>query len=121
MECKIKVHITATGILHLFRELDPEPKPTPPAPDASNAGEHNANLATLLRDSTNWLPNVKTLRETDVIILLTPIVIPISQDPTDTSDPFEPLGRALAKRHARIRQVPYTQRWNTHLSIKPLY
>lgn len=67
--------------------------------------------AILLRDAPDWLALVKVLPETEVIILLTPVVIPISQDPTDTSDPFEILGRALARRHARIRQIPYTQRY----------
>ncbi|TVY17017.1 hypothetical protein LARI1_G005406 [Lachnellula arida] len=41
-------------------------------------------LATVLRDATNWLPQVRSLKETDVIILLTPVAIPISSDPTDT-------------------------------------
>jgi len=67
-------------------------------------------LANLLRDAPNWLSAVRNLRETDVIILLTPVVIPISLDQLDISDPFEPLGRSLAKRHSRIRQIPYTQR-----------
>lgn len=59
---------------------------------------------------------MRNLRETDVIILLTPVVVPISQSPTDISDPFEPLGRSLAKRHSRIRQIPYTQRFETSAS-----
>jgi hypothetical protein len=80
----------------------------------ANSNE-NETLAVVVRDTTDWLAHVKSLRETDVIILLTPVVIPISQDPTDTSDPFEPLGRSLAKRHARIRQVPYTQRFESLL------
>ena len=115
MECKIGClfNIKATFILLKSRELDTEPRRGPPTAGSSNIGENNGNLATLLRDSTNWLLHVKALQETDVIILLTPVVVPISQDPTDTSDPFEPLGRSLAKRHSRIRQVPYTQRWET--------
>lgn len=84
----------------------------PPTTGAPNLDENNGTLATLVRDSTNWLPNLRALREIDVIILLTPVVVPITQDPTDTSDPFEPLGRSLAKRHARIRHIPYTQRWD---------
>jgi hypothetical protein len=99
-------------ILLPFRDLDQEPRRAPPPTDASNLGENNNTSATVVRDSTNWLSNVKALQETDVIILLTPVVVPISQDPTDTSDPFEPLGRSLAKRHPRIRHVPYTQRWD---------
>ncbi|KAE9374486.1 hypothetical protein N431DRAFT_455239 [Stipitochalara longipes BDJ] len=74
----------------------------------------------LLRDAPNWLSAVRNLRETDVIVLLTPVVIPISHNPTDTSDPFEPLGRSLAKRHSRVRQIPYTQRngiTSTHLGF----
>lgn len=65
----------------------------------------------VVRDATNWLQDIRNLQETDVIIVLTPVVVPISQDPTDTSDPFEPLGRSLSRRHARIRQIPYTQRF----------
>jgi hypothetical protein len=42
------------------------------------------------------------------VVLLTPVVLPISQDPTP-SDPFEALGRSIARRHSRIRQVPYLQ------------
>lgn len=52
----------------------------PPAA-SENSGEA---LATVLRDATNWLPHVRSLKETDVIILLTPVAIPISSDPTDT-------------------------------------
>jgi len=77
----------------------------------SSLGNRDIALAVVVRDSTNWLSYMRTLRETDVIILLTPVVVPISQDPTDISDPFEPLGRSLARRHARVRQVPYTQRF----------
>jgi GNAT superfamily N-acetyltransferase len=51
---------------------------------------------------------IRNLRPTDVIVLLTPVVIPVSQDPVDTADPFECFGRALASRHPRIRHVPYT-------------
>ena len=69
---------------------------------------HN-NPANMIRDEPNWFSNIKDLRETDVIILLTPVVDPISQNPIP-SDPFEPLGQSLAKRHSSIRQIPYTQR-----------
>lgn len=82
-------------------------------PETEQNGSSTGQLAVVFRDATDWLPYVKSLHETDVIILLTPIVVPISQDPTDISDPFEPLGRSLAKRHARVRQVPYTKRYLT--------
>ncbi|RFU23692.1 hypothetical protein B7463_g12648, partial [Scytalidium lignicola] len=81
--------------------------------------DHGA-LVTLIRDSTNWLLNFRNLRETDVIILLTPVAVPISQDPADTGDPFEPLGRAIALRHSRVRHIPYTHRngiTSTHVAF----
>jgi GNAT superfamily N-acetyltransferase len=104
MKCKMDfppVHPLSV-ILLLTRDLGSD-APSQPA-------NTEALPVELLRDAPNWLLAVQNLRETDVIILLTPIVIPISQNPTDTSDPFEPLGRSLAKRHSRIRQIPYTQR-----------
>lgn len=101
-------------------DIDQDLRLGPSAPGISSSNQDTSTLAVVVRDSTNWLSNVRNLRETDVIILLTPVVVPISQDPTDNSDPFEPLGRSLAKRHARIRQVPYTQRngiTSTHLGF----
>ncbi|KAG9236612.1 hypothetical protein BJ875DRAFT_215169 [Amylocarpus encephaloides] len=93
----------------------------PPSHSRPSAdGSRNGSLAVVSRDTTDWLQHVRSLQETDVIILLTPVVIPISPDPADISDPFEPLGLALAKRHARIRQVPYTKRngiTSTHLGF----
>ncbi|KAH6712146.1 hypothetical protein BKA61DRAFT_691844 [Leptodontidium sp. MPI-SDFR-AT-0119] len=75
-----------------------------------SAAETDEILAIISRDLRDWLSYIRALQETNVVILLTPVVIPISQDPTDISDPFEPFGRALAKRHPRIRHVPYTLR-----------
>jgi hypothetical protein len=91
--------------------INQELSPAPSASGPSRSSESTGTLAVVVRDTTNWLSNVRHLQETDVIILLTPVVVPISQDPTDTSDPFEPLGRSLARRHARVRQIPYTQRF----------
>jgi hypothetical protein len=82
-----------------------------PSTTSSTIAASGANLAALLQDSENWLPRMTALRETDVIILLTPVVPPTTQESTDISDPFEPLGRALARRHARIRHVPYTMKF----------
>ena len=94
-----------------FRDIEQEPGGNLPADQTSSArGRDRSRLAVVLRDSTNWLSDIRSLRETDVIILLTPVVSPVSQHPESTSDPFEPLGRSLASRHARIRHVPYTQR-----------
>jgi hypothetical protein len=94
------LHTLIFVVLHLARDIDSD------APSRSL----EALPAELLRDAPNWLSEVRNLRETDVIVLLTPVVIPISRNPIDTSDPFEPLGRSLAKRHSRVRQIPYTQR-----------
>jgi hypothetical protein len=111
MECKI--HLTSIFSFSLFltyvRDVDPQEN-APPLAGASSLSGQDDRLAVVVRDSTNWLSMLKNLQETDVIILLTPVVVPISQDPTDLSDPFEPLGRSLAKRHPRVRHVPYTQR-----------
>jgi hypothetical protein len=46
------------------------------------------------------------LAASDVILLITPIVLSIN--PTDKLDPFEILGRALALRHSKVRHSPYT-------------
>lgn len=40
-----------------------------------------------------------------ILLLLTPTVY---MGTTSTSDPFEPLGRAISRSHSRIRHVPYT-------------
>ncbi|ESZ92292.1 hypothetical protein SBOR_7332 [Sclerotinia borealis F-4128] len=76
--------------------------------------------ATILRDSADSLTRFRSLRESDVLVLLTPVVTPVSQEVTDTSDPFECLGRSLAKRHKKVRHIPYTQRngiTSTHLGF----
>lgn len=70
--------------------------------------------AVLLRDDQSCLPLSRRLEDGDLVVLLTPVIAPmvlVSQSPALkglTSDPFEPLGRALARRHPYIRHVPYT-------------
>ncbi|TVY81541.1 hypothetical protein LSUE1_G001883 [Lachnellula suecica] len=61
------------------------------------SGNHGA-LATILRDATDWLPQVRSLKETDVIILLTPVVTPISTDPTDIRNGITSTHLAFIKR-----------------------
>ncbi|KAK6606816.1 glycoside hydrolase family 3 [Botrytis cinerea] len=89
--------------------------------DISEIQSNEGNTsATILRDSADFLSKIRSLHESDVLVLLTPIVVPISQDITDTSDPFECLGRALARRHAKVRHIPYTRRngiTSTHLGF----
>lgn len=92
--------------LYYLRDAESEPR----AASAASSSENDGSLAMLLQDSVNWLAKVRALKESDLIILLTPVVPPTSNS-TEVSDPFEPLGRSLAKRHARIRHVPYVPRF----------
>lgn len=62
----------------------------------------------LIHDRPSHLPLSKILEREDLILLLTPVVLPLEQD--SARDPFEPLGRGLAKYHPWIRHVPYTSR-----------
>ncbi|KAK4226520.1 hypothetical protein QBC38DRAFT_227645 [Podospora fimiseda] len=69
----------------------------------------------VVHDSQSALPISKPLKDGDLILLLTPAAIPdltaVKNDPNAlTSDPFEPLGQALAKRHPWVRHVPYLPR-----------
>ncbi|KAK4234588.1 hypothetical protein C8A03DRAFT_47119 [Achaetomium macrosporum] len=66
----------------------------------------------LLIDSS---PLSHVLTEGDIILLLTPAIVsetsPLNRDPNNpTTDPFEPLSKALAKHHLRVRHVPYGSR-----------
>lgn len=70
---------------------------------------------TLIHDTQPLIPLSNHLKEEDAILLLTPGIIPevspLNRDSLGiTSDPFEPLGRALAKYHPRVRHVPYIPR-----------
>jgi beta-N-acetylhexosaminidase len=62
---------------------------------------------TLIRHSARTLSAFQHLLPSSVLILLTPVVRPL-HDSSARTDPFEPLGRALAARHPRTRHVPYT-------------
>ncbi|KAK7965950.1 uncharacterized protein PG986_000227 [Apiospora aurea] len=64
----------------------------------------------ILRDQEEYIPLTGILDENDVIVLLTPLVVPLPRDADAGIDPFESLGRALAQRHPQIRHVPYTAR-----------
>lgn len=64
----------------------------------------------ILRDQEEYIPLTTILDENDVIVLLTPLVVPPQGDANPGIDPFENLGRALALRHPHIRHVPYTAR-----------
>ncbi|OLN86875.1 hypothetical protein CCHL11_04642 [Colletotrichum chlorophyti] len=63
----------------------------------------------LLWDRQDCIPLSNILSEDDIIVLLTPVVVPYSRHEDNEKDPFEPLGRALASRHPLVRHVPYTK------------
>lgn len=63
----------------------------------------------LLWDYHDVLPLGTLLGEEDLVILLTPAVVPLMPNSGETSDPFEPFGKALARRHPWIRHIPYTK------------
>lgn len=93
---------------------------SPDAQDSSRSRE-----AVVARDLQECLPLTSTLDEGDLLYLLTPVVVP-KELPTPGSsakDPFEPLGKALAKYHPWVRHVPYivrdgiTQYHANHLAL----
>lgn len=82
-----------------------------------NRGGPRQPQVTVIRDYQACIPLTRILGEGDIVLLLTPVVTPYEQN---GSDPFEPLGRALATRHPWIRHVPYTARngiTNTHVGF----
>ncbi|KAH7303594.1 hypothetical protein B0I35DRAFT_364657 [Stachybotrys elegans] len=46
----------------------------------------------------------------DILLLLTPAVVPLDHSSSEPSDPFEPLGVAISRRYPLVRHVPYTKR-----------
>lgn len=62
----------------------------------------------LLWDHQDIIPLKRSLEDEDLVLLLTPAVAPLDNT-SCTSDPFEPLGQALARVHPWIRHVPYTK------------
>ncbi|KAK4096904.1 hypothetical protein N658DRAFT_518963 [Parathielavia hyrcaniae] len=68
------------------------------------------------------------LNDGDIVLLLTPPIVPeaspLNRDPNNpTMDPFEPLGKALARYHPWVRHVPYvpqngiTSTHETHVAL----
>ena len=76
---------------------------------SANAGlaqaAYRASITALSKDPTPLL----NLPPTSVLVLFSPTVLsPSNPASAAVSDPFEPLGLALARSHSRIRHVPYT-------------
>ncbi|KAK3351712.1 hypothetical protein B0H65DRAFT_421032 [Neurospora tetraspora] len=88
----------------------------PLAPSEQSSAIKGVNQATtVIQDSPAYLPLSRSLKDGDILLLLTPAVAPRYATPNpetghSTSDPFEPLGKALAKKHPWVRQVPYIPR-----------
>ena len=74
---------------------------------------------TVVRDEHCLLPLNLKLASTDVVLLLSPVVRPLHPTPEGELpiDPLEPLGRALARRHPRIKHAPYTLQGLTPLHV----
>ena len=65
---------------------------------------------TVVRDDHQFLPLDSVIQSSDSILLLTPVVKPLNRtiEQSYPTDPFEVLGRAISKRHPRVRHAPYT-------------
>ncbi|KAI0023507.1 hypothetical protein F4780DRAFT_51897 [Xylariomycetidae sp. FL0641] len=75
---------------------------------------------TVVRDHQACIPFTRILSDGDLVLLLTPVVATAQPGLGHHTDPFEPLGRALAARHPWVRHVPYTARngiTSTHVSF----
>lgn len=111
LECTMIRSVHWLDVLTRNRDIGTEPQQDRSDHTAARIPASSTPLATILQDEPKWLSHIRQLRSTDILILLTPVVVPIHPGVTDVSDPFEPLGRSLSTRHAKIRHVPYTQRY----------
>ncbi|KAH7188573.1 uncharacterized protein B0J16DRAFT_96918 [Fusarium flagelliforme] len=71
--------------------------------------QNQSSLATLLWDHQNLIPLQKNLVDGDLVLLLTPAVVPLDPALPSSTDPFQPLGKALEQSYPFIRHVPYTK------------
>ncbi|KAK4451881.1 hypothetical protein QBC34DRAFT_447338 [Podospora aff. communis PSN243] len=81
----------------------------------SEADTRTRGVTTVIHQSQPSLPLSKLLKDGDIVLLLTPGVAPDPSSarngaPGAVMDPFEPLGKALARHHPWIRHVPYLPR-----------
>ena len=82
-------------------------------PSASASDSESRGLekpaAVVLWDRQHCIPLGRVLSDDDVILLLTPVVVPPDPQIRTAADPFEPLGKALSGQHRAVRHVPYTK------------
>jgi ribosomal protein S18 acetylase RimI-like enzyme len=79
-------------------------------PDEAGPMPSSKPIATILWDNPHNLPLESNQSKDEVVLLLTPVVIPPRSQRNTTSDPFEPLGRLLSQRNLTVRHVPYTRK-----------
>ena len=85
----------------------------PPANLSSLLPSHAILAQNTYRASTTFLSKgpspLVDLPESSILLLLTPTVPSKGRhQDSPTSDPFEPLGKAISRSHSRTRHVPYT-------------
>ncbi|KAK4240493.1 hypothetical protein C8A03DRAFT_13188 [Achaetomium macrosporum] len=102
-----KLLTTKAGV----RGILPRPAPTPAPLEMDATGRRGISI----QDSQSCIPLSRLLKDGDIILLLTPGIIPevspMNRNPSSPpSDPFEPLGKALARHHPWVRHVPYMPR-----------
>jgi GNAT superfamily N-acetyltransferase len=82
----------------------------PATTSASPAPEISQQPQTLvLRDREDYLPLENVLCQDDILLLLTPVIVPVDAETDPATDPFECMGKAIADRHSLVRHVPYTK------------
>lgn len=84
---------------------------TPMQPQSHDGSvDPESRCPSLLSDLDDLIPLRNSLGDEEIVLLLTPVIIPPNPYTHGTSDPFEPLGRALAKEYPLVRHVPYTKK-----------
>lgn len=81
--------------------------------EASRTSEHRPTTTDdavwVLKDSNRWIQRTRELHSDATLVLLTPALAPTEDSSKVTGDPFEPLGQAIAQKHAKVRHVPYLE------------
>ena len=105
----------AADRISLFGSQNPSGalRPTPALEPNDLAQQHRSLIQESYRASTTALSTGPSpllgIPTTSILLLLTPSVPPLpGPNYTPNVDPFEPLGRAIARFHNRTRHVPYT-------------